>query len=542
MSTGAPTQDTFRQMVRAATFYVVDTEYTAPHPDDDVDASRIISIAVQPVIAGRLVSPLYVEMNPTVDVSPATERITGFTTAGVKRKRPFPFYAQRILDAFASTPGVFVSHTTVDLHVLKGELERCARDHDGYAPEDLPDMAIIDTAQLARIVDVPNLPATTGTISLANLCELLAVDRNPKRAHNASYDARITAKALLRLLRLASKKYVDLPDLLGRHARGNTATAERPPRITSAPDTHPVLPDEHLRAHGLPILDDQPDPAEQAAFGTLAAACVANRCQHLDDEARAATAAAPLLLDPLWALLPGCTEPGQAGTLLGAVRILLPDAVPSTKMLTWWAARKQALDTVVRCGQGTSDACPHCRTCEPCPIDVLYTTVAAQAALCGQPTLTKQTVKYKLFSAPGKKDCRVRDWSARHPELAGYMAAMVIDWERDNSGARLAAKYLTTACETYRLHLIEPRLTLMWAEHLAATGNLDEATTLATTMLTRANTDDAYAALTAWLARVEQHKAVQARHGSEPVAVLRPRLARPSGHRHPNPFRVYPET
>ena len=72
----------------------------------------------------------------------------------------------------------------------------------------------------------------------------------------------------------------------------------------------------------------------------------------------------------------------------------------------------------VRCGDGRHDACPDCRESGSCPTDVLYTVVARHAALCGQPTLTKQTVKYKLFSTPGKKDRRVEQWAARHPELA----------------------------------------------------------------------------------------------------------------------------
>lgn len=82
-----------------------------------------------------------------------------------------------------------------------------------------------------------------------------------------------------------------------------------------------------------------------------------------------------------------------------------PDAVPSTEMVKGWAKHKTEIsDPDQRCGTTNRDACPACRASKSCPLDVLYTVVARAAALCGEPELTKQTVKYELFSAPGKKD------------------------------------------------------------------------------------------------------------------------------------------
>ena len=110
--------------------------------------------------------------------------------------------------------------------------------------------------------------------------------------------------------------------------------------------------------------------------------------------------------------------------------------------MRWWAGHKGEVAAAAPCGDGRHAACPDCRASGSCPRDVFYTAVARHAALCGQPALTKQTVKYKLFSTPGKKDRRVEQWTRNHPELAGYMAWMVVEWERDNGGARFAAKYI----------------------------------------------------------------------------------------------------
>lgn len=543
MKLSDPARDLYRQLTRAATFYVVDTEYTDRAAEDDITTPRIISVAVVPVVSGTVATGLYAEMNPTVAVSPATTRITGFTTETVCRKRRFDFYAPRIVSALAPQPGVFVSHTGVDLRAITGELERSQRDGGGWAPADLPDMPIIDTAQLARLLKVPGLPATQGTVSLADLCQVLGVNRNPGRAHNARYDARITAQVLLRLLEhAAAAEYTSLDQLLTAHARGTTGTPRQSPRYTSAPPTNPPLPTAHIDRHGLTNLPPSATGAQVSEFCSLAAECAANRCEHLADESLAVRQAAPRALEALWPLLAGCTEPGEAGTLLGAVRLLLPDALASRDTVRWWSKHKNDVSAAVRCGTDNDNACPDCRASRPCPIDVLYTTVATQAALCGKPNLTKQTVKYKLFSAEGKKDRRVRDWAdSGHRDLAGYMAAMVVEWERDNGAATLAARYLDVACGSFTLHETEPRLALMWAEHLAATGKLPEAQKVAADLLAKRTTDDAFTALAAWADRVEQHLAVEARHAAEPVATVRPRLARPHGHRHPNRFRVYDE-
>lgn len=531
--------DNYRLLTRNKTFYVVDIEYTRPDTDDLVRSSRLISIAVVPVVNGKKTKPFYVEMNPGVPVSNATTSKTGFTTDKVAGKRSFGFYAQRILNVFSDPTGVFVAHTSADVRVLSGELERL--DLAGVTPGlvNLPYMPIVDTALLPRLLSVPGLPTNTGTISLQNLCGVLHVSYDETKAHHARYDASVTSNVLLELLKhAAAGGTVNLEELLKQHNRGTTQTPATGGTYSSAEDTHSLLPHDHVDKHGTIILPSDADEDTLREFTELVTECVSLRCQYLSDEILTASLFAPELFPDLWALLPCCTDPGQAGTLLGALTVLLPDAVNSQRLVRWWASHKTSVAGAVRCGSGRNDACPACRESLSCPIDVFYTTVARHAALCGQPTLTKQIVKYKLFSTPGKKDRRIAQWSAHHPELAGYMAAMVIEYERDNGGAVLAAKYLADA-GTFGLQKVEPRFGLLYADYLQSVGKVAAARMLVEDLLTRRTTDEAFDALRLWLDRLDQYQAAANRRANEIIPTQRPRMVRPRDHINPNPYRVY---
>ena len=531
--------DNYRLLTRNRTFYVVDTEYTRPGKDDPIRGSRLISIAVVPVVAGVKKPAFYCEMNPTVPVSQATQEKTGFTTAKVAGKRKFAFYAPRILAQFTDFAGVFVAHTSADIRTLRGELDRM--DLAGAATDMpiLPALAIIDTALLPRLLRVPGLPANTGSISLENLCQLLNVSFDPGKAHHASYDANVTADALTELLKYAAQSgTADLEELLRHHNRGTTLTPALPGRYSSAGDTHPQLPQAHLREHGAITLTPDADAETLREFAELVGECVSLKCEFLADEMAAALPLAGQLLEPLWDELGKCEKPGQAGTLLGAVALLLPEAVNSARMVRWWARHKQAVTDAVRCGGSTFDACPYCRVSASCPVDVFYTTVARVASLCGRPALTKQTVKYKLFSAPGKKDRRIEQWSQNHPELAGYMAAMVIEWERGNGGASTAAKCLKVAGR-FGLQRTDPRFGMLYADYLTSIGKPDAARELAEHLLEHKTTDEAFTALRLWLDRLDQYQAAARRRDDEVLPTQRPRMVRPRSRTNPNPYRAY---
>ena len=72
----------------------------------------------------------------------------------------------------------------------------------------------------------------------------------------------------------------DLTELLSDHGRGTTHTRRRP-ASSSAPDTHPALPDAHLDRHGQLALSSASDDEDIRAFVDTVCDCVALRCQHL---------------------------------------------------------------------------------------------------------------------------------------------------------------------------------------------------------------------------------------------------------------------
>lgn len=121
--------------------------------------------------------------------------------------------------------------------------------------------------------------------------------------------------------------------------------------------------------------------------------------------------------------------------------------------------------------------------------------------------------------------------------MAGYMAWRVVEWERDNGGARFAAKYLTDAVGL-GLHAVEPRFGLLYAEQLLRQGEHGQALALVANLLSRRTTDEAYDALVLWADRLTQSDVYWVRTADEQPAGIRPKMARPRDRRHPNPYRV----
>lgn len=317
------------------TFYVVDTEYTS---GPDKDGNHLISIAVVPVVAGRrnTKDDFYKEMNPGVPIDPRATAKNRFTDTFVKGKKSFGFYAKPIIDALTDPDAVFVAHTNCDILVLRAELTRLdqARTREDVkswpALAGLPELPIIDTSTLPRLVALEGL-GHRGSISLERLCELTSA-RN-RKPHHALSDARATADALLELLAHVAKKasFYDLSELLRAHDRGTTASPRGPAHIRSRREYDPALPPSHVARHVNP-LDHTGTREELLAWTDLAAECVELRCQWLRDEVRAAaTDNGPSLLDPLVKLLPNASQPGQVGTLLGAVYQLIAPQDPGVE-------------------------------------------------------------------------------------------------------------------------------------------------------------------------------------------------------------------
>lgn len=524
------------------TFYVVDTEYTnAP------DGNHIVSIGIVPVVRGKrapAADELYIEMNPGVPITAETSAIHGFTDAAVGKKRQFAFHAARILAKLNDPAGVFVCHTGVDVHVLRAELERLDERKTAGAPNiavglaDLPDLPILDTSALPRQLRVPEVGNRT-TIGLTRLADIYGLTNADP--HHASSDARLTAAVLVKLLRAAATalRHDTLEDLLDEHARGTL----RDPKVAIV--THrrgpsePRVPTEHLALHTRPLLDPA-TPAEVDAWMAMAAECVQLRCRYLAGAAEVAGREnGHLLFDKVVTLLPTATEPGQAGTVLGALTRLIRSrgdkpALAHTRAVRWMTKNQPAITASTPCGESGSLACPDCRDHAGCPRDTIYQPVAEVATLGAAGELSEDRIGSVLLGRTQERgDRAIKKWS--HTKVKAYMTWLVVDWERAN-GVRqvLIDRHLGWAMD-YELHLVEPRLTLLLCHQYAARNQAEEAIALATSVLAARTSDTAYDELAEWqewaVAALEQ----QARR-ARPRIIRAPRLARPDGRTNPNPY------
>jgi DNA polymerase III epsilon subunit-like protein len=524
------------------TFYVVDTEYTS---GPGKDGNHLISIAVVPVVAGRrnTKDDFYKEMNPGVPIDPRATAKNRFTDATVAGKRKFRSYAEQIIKALADPDAVFVAHTNCDILVLRAELTRL--DEARTPPEvrawpalaSLPELPIIDTSTLARLVAYEGV-GHRGSMSLARLCELTSA-RN-RKPHHALSDARATADALLELLAHVATKasFYDLSELLRAHDRGTTASPRGPAYIRSRREFDPELPPSHVARHADP-LDHTGTREDLLAWTDLAAECVQLRCQWLRDEVRAAAPDnGPGLLDRLVKLLPVATQPGQSGTLLGAIHELIAPrdagvepAFAATRALRWWAVVRPQVAASQPCGDGNEQACPSCRAAQPCPRDILYQAIVEMAVLGTAKELTRKRIDDYLLG--NDKSRKINRWPRRHPEAVAWMLWRVVAFEQD-LGLALAMNHLEVAKDR-GLHLIEPRLALMVCQQLLDTVDLDEAATVAEAVLANRTTDTAFDDLALWLVWTK-HSAAAAARTAKPRNIRFPRRARPEGRVSPNPY------
>ncbi|MGZ4436506.1 MAG: 3'-5' exonuclease [Nocardioidaceae bacterium] len=535
------------QRLTARTFLVLDTEYTR---DPDGDGDRIISVAVTPVVRGKRVrdGELYREMNPGVAIDPRSTAVHGFTDADVARKRGFRHQAPAVLAALDVPDAVLVCHTGSDIRVLRRELERLDEAKNAGATSvtvglaDLPLLPIIDTSTLPRLLRYPGL-GNRNVVSLATLCQLVHATNTD--AHHARADARATADALVKLLLHAAGTfaYDDLDTLLADHARGTTHDPKLPGYIRSRPQA-PVIPADHLGRHDAP-LTHAATPDEQTRWLHLATECVRLRCPHLRVEAAlAATENGAALLDPLVALLPTATEPGQAGTLLGAVAALITASTPGcdpaartpalahTRALRWWAKLRPQVEATIACEPRHGRCCPDCFDGDGCPRDTLYQPVTRVAVLGQRGTLTHKSIKDRLFGS--RPDRRINAWPQTHPRETAYMTWLVWDYLAQTDLVLAGNDYLAVAMRK-DLHLLEPRLARVACQVIAESRGLPAAKAVAEKVLDSRTTDPAFDELELWMTWHEQ-AAVQSSRARAPRTVTHPRLARPEGRLNHNPY------
>ena len=532
-------QDLYDQLT-ARTFYVVDTEFCT-HDGEH----HLISLAIVPVIGGRRAKAkeeFYAVMNPGVPIDDITSAIHGFTDADVKHKKPFSHHARLILARLTEPDAVFVCHNTIDAHVLRRELERLDEQAASGVPgitvglADLPDMPLLDTQKIAKACNYPDAPRSA-KVSLDRLCDLTGVART-KSAHDAREDARATANALIEVLRHTAENAVfwTYESLQDAASGGTTRQPKGPAHLKRRNFVQAPPPPEHLARHIYPLSDPvEADSDEAEAWLTTAAECAALRCPFLRDEARvAAEANGAILLRPLMDDLPHLTEPGQAGTLLGAVLELLtssPATLTARHALVWWTTAKKTIQASPPCSRDTTNGlCPSCQEGDPCPRDVLYLPIAETATLGTSGELDARRIR-KLLDPSVKGP--VNTWRKHQPEILAY-ALWRIHQHSTAVGNDLPAERALEMAMAMNLHTIEPRLTELACQRLVDDGDPDKAFTIAEAVLAQRTTDSAYRDLSDWVQYTKNALYAQAPPPRRPITY--PRMARPDNHHHPRRY------
>jgi DNA polymerase III epsilon subunit-like protein len=526
-------QDLFDQLA-SRTFYVVDTEFCT-HDGEH----HLISIAIVPVIGGhraKASEEAHFVMNPGVPIDKATSKIHGFTDADVARKRPFNHYARVILARLREPDAVFVCHNTIDAHVLRRELERLdQRAADGESGitaglADLPVMPVLDTQRLAHASGFPGVGKST-RVSLDTLCDLAGVPRTSK-AHDAREDARATANAFIEVLRhCANMSLYWTYDALQEDGDGGTTESPRGPAHIKPRDKQRTdLPQEHIARHIYPLSDPVSAGSDEAEeWLQMAYECAQLRCPHLRDESTvAAPANGGVLLRDLMDDLPHLTEPGQAGTLLGAASELITHGEPPrstlslTSALRWWATTRPIVTASPPCDRSDPDTCcPSCREGGPCPRHTFYLALAELVTVGEANDLTRGRVKKLLH--PGNKG-PVKAWRRHHVDVLAYAlwrASSLLLSEGEDERAHDALMQAMGL----NLHTIEPRLTIMACQQLVDDGDTAKAFTVADAVLAQRTTDTAYDELADWVPFTRNALYEQQPRPRKPITYRR--LARP---------------
>ncbi len=167
--------------LRAVDFAVVDVETTGTRLAD-----RVTEIAIARVRGGEIVEVYSQLVNPQRPIPPHITALTQITWAMVKDQPPFRHIADQVTSRLAGH--VFTAHNAAfDWRFVSGELSRGGLQLAGPR---------LCTVRLARLL-LPQL----GRRSLDHVTRFFGIEIAAR--HRAAGDAEATARALLRLLRIA---------------------------------------------------------------------------------------------------------------------------------------------------------------------------------------------------------------------------------------------------------------------------------------------------------------------------------------------------
>ena len=506
----------FQLLVESVPAVVVIDVETCPSPDGD----HIISIAAVTCRNGSSRSTWSTLLDPGVPITNSHHH--GLTDADVAGVRAFADIVDE-LDHLLEEPGtILVAHNaSFDVGRLHLEHQRLG------TGEALRDVAVLDTMRLPDVIEFP-MPSRSRT--LAALCSTFDIVN--VRPHDAASDATATADVLHALLRAAAaRSWINLK-ALHKKAGGLTTRGIGLPktteRVTAA--SRPELPVEHLATHTT-LLGAAATAAELDAWVAGAIECVELRCYLLADKAAVSIEHAGPLHERLTEVLirkGSSLEPGQGGTLAGALNILAPQALRAGpgRAARWWQKHQSKLKALARCDLDMG-ACPECVAGCPCPLDIAHQPLVVSAVYDQDGTVSPARRKRLAWDSHGL----LRNWAkAGVLDMAGYGAWLGCDiWLSEGNQAR-SDPVLEGAM---RNEAYDPRILRLYAQRLASQQRHDEVAALMVNHLPARTTDDGWRELDDWYLR---YSGQRARRQAPPRAAGSPRVVRPTGRARPNRF------
>jgi DNA polymerase III epsilon subunit-like protein len=504
--------DAYRLLCDAATYVVIDTE-TCPSPD----GHRIVSVAAVTLRQGRPRGVWSTLINPGVPITNSHQH--HLTDTDVTGARFFAEVADDLDAVLAGDDVVVVAHNTrFDIGVLHLEHAR--------AGVTLRDRRLLDTMTLPKVVGHDlgrrrSLDALATSFGIVNA-----------RPHDAVADATVTSEALLALLRLAADN--GQADLDGLLAETGALTTDAIPASPSAPTTSAPsadeIPAEHLATHTT-LLNTNATTDELDDWVAGALGCARLHCDLLDDKAHLALDHAATLHGLITRQLrafAATAEPGQGATLVGALNVLAPAALPVRSARPWWGQHRSTIQAMARCS--STAACPACRNHLPCPLDIAHQPiVAAAVGLVDGAVPSKR--RRDVAGSSGR--CLVTDWARLgFYDLAGYAAALVADaWAAEGNHSRAVA----AIDQAVTAGALDPAVVCAHAQQLANQGNHAAVADVVTAALERRTTDPAWADLADWYVRYQAATAQRpGRRRARPGASRR--VARPADRTRPKRF------
>jgi len=542
----------YQTLIAGREFIALDIETTTvPVPGTRKKTTHPISIGAVVLLNGTRRATFHTLINPGVEVDDASSAYNGITTADLT-SAPDTATALANLDAFltAHPDALLVCHNArFDIGHLS----------DAYDRENMtaPYRDVLDTQFMPVRLHLPGATPRSKLTDLAATYNVSAslgkIPVGQRRLHKALKDAQDTAEVLCWMLAEAAAQgitdFADFLDTVKPTVSVDLAGTGRNPH-QGTPTAAPI-PVAHIkRAHQSRKLPKNPGAKTLDTWRKHLTECVALHCPYALEKVTV-EAHRPTLLPLLTTLLSACANPGDTGTLLGAIEPLLA-RLDRKAARAWYRTNHTTIKAAPACDRDNS--CPSCIAGQPCPKDTVVQLLTRRALDYGT---TSRGKPVSLFSRQVKDDLwdtgndrKMDTWPAQGMhDMAAHMMWILIEEARRMGLDKRRFDILAKAIDR-DLHEHDPRLALEVAKHWEHQGRDTDIDDLAEVMRGKATTDVGYIELDMWYTGPHQRaldaRAAGARRKARPTpkGLRRPAPVelRPAGVRHSYRYRLNRET